>query len=282
MTDEITRWSEELARDPSSRVFLQLGDALRRKGQLDVAFKIAQRGVERHPNDLEGHDLLAHIAIARGDLARAGEAWAAVLRLAPDHVGAMKGLGYVCFRQSRFEDAERYLSQAAQNGAGSDVTTALETVRSRSATAAVEAEDAIPAADSRRLFADLLLDAGQTALLLDAEGYVLGGVYLDSDGTDVGEGVGAQLSGISEEVHRAMRHLDMGAWKSIVFETQAAVVAMAPAPSDALLIVAASRATPLGLLRRLTGQCAERVAEWMATNGRGSRSANGRREGSRQ
>jgi tetratricopeptide (TPR) repeat protein len=280
MTDDITRWSEELARDPSSRVFLQLGDALRRKGQLDVALKIAQRGVERHPNDLEGHDLLAHIAIARGDLARAGEAWAAVLRLAPDHVGAMKGLGYVCFRQSRFEDAERYLSQAAQNGAGSDVTTALETVRSRSATATVE--DATPAFDSRRLFADLLLDAGQTALLLDAEGYVLGGVYLDSDGTDVGEGVGAQLSGISEEVRRAMRHLDMGAWKSIVFETQAAVVAMAPAPSDALLIVAASRATPLGLLRRLMGQCAERVAEWMATNGRRGESASGRREGSRQ
>jgi tetratricopeptide (TPR) repeat protein len=279
MTDEITRWSEELARDPSSRVFLQLGDALRRKGQLDVALKIAQRGVERHPNDPEGHDLLAHIAIARGDLARAGQAWEAVLRVAPDHVGAMKGLGYVCFQQRRFEEAERYLSQAAQNGAGRDVIAALETVRNRSATATIAAEDIAQSVDSRRLFADLLVDPGQTALLLDAEGYVLGGVYLDPDGTDVAEGVGAHLSGISEEVHRAMRRLDMGAWKSIVFETQVAVVAMAPAPSDALLIVAASRATPLGLLRRLMGQCTERIVEWMATNGRGKA---GHREGSRQ
>ena len=280
MTDEITRWSEELARDPSSRVFLQLGDALRRKGQLDVAFKIVQRGVERHPNDPEGHDLLAHIAIARGDLARAGQAWEAVLRVAPGHVGAMKGLGYVHFQQRRFEDAERYLAQAAQNGAGRDVIAALENVRNRSATDAMEAGDIAQSVDSRRLFADLLVDAGQTALLLDAEGYVLGGVYLDADGTDVAEGVGAHLSGISEEVHRAMRRLDMGAWKSIVFETQVAVVAMAPAPSDALLIVAASRATPLGLLRRLMGQCSERVAEWMATNGRGK--TNGHRQGSRQ
>jgi len=280
MTDEITRWSEELARDPSSRVFLQLGDALRRKGQLDVAFKIAQRGVERHPNDPEGHDLLAHIAIARGDLARAGQAWEAVLRVAPDHAGAMKGLGYVCFQQRRFDDAERYLAQAAQNGAGRDVIAALETVRSRSATDTIATEDIAQSVDSRRLFADLLVDAGQTALLLDTEGYVLGGVYLDPDGTDVAEGVGAHLTGISEEVHRAMRRLDMGAWKSIVFETQVAVVAMAPAPSDALLIVAASRATPLGLLRRLMGQCSERVVEWMATNGRGT--ANGHRPGSRQ
>jgi len=280
MTDEITRWSEELARDPSSRVFLQLGDALRRKGQLDVAFKIAQRGVERHPNDPEGHDLLAHIAIARGDLARAGQAWEAVLRVAPDHAGAMKGLGYVCFQQRRFDDAERYLAQAAQNGAGRDVIAALETVRNRSAADTIATEDIAQSVDSRRLFADLLVDAGQTALLLDTEGYVLGGVYLDPDGTDVAEGVGAHLTGISEEVHRAMRRLDMGAWKSIVFETQVAVVAMAPAPSDALLIVAASRATPLGLLRRLMGQCSERVVEWMATNGRGT--ANGHRPGSRQ
>lgn len=278
MTDEITRWSEELARDPSSRVFLQLGDALRRNGQLDVAFKIAQRGVERHPNDPDGHDLLARIAVDRGDLARAAEAWECVLRVESGHVGAMKGLGYVCFQQRRFEDAERYLSLAAQAGAGSDVTSALETVRRGSEATAqstvVEVEAVVetapktdPRNDPRRLFADLLLDAGQTALLLDAEGYVLGGVYLDADGTDVGEGVGAQLSGISEEVRRAMRHLDMGAWKSIVFETQAAVVALAPAANDALLIVAASRATPLGLLRRLMGQCAERVMGWMAANG---------------
>jgi len=280
MTDEITRWSEELARDPSSRVFLQLSDALRRKGQLDVAFKIAQRGVERHPNDPEGHDLLAHISIARGDLARAGQAWEAVLRVAPDHVGAMKGLGYVCFQQRRFDEAERYLAQAAQNGAGRDVIAALETVRNRSATDTIETADIAQSVDSRRLFADLLVDAGQTALLLDTEGYVLGGVYLDPDGTDVAEGVGAHLSGISEEVHRAMRRLDMGAWKSIVFETQVAVVAMAPAPSDALLIVAASRATPLGLLRRLMGQCSERVVEWMATNGRGK--GNGHKQENRQ
>ena len=272
MTDDITRWSEELARDPSSRVFLELGDALRRNGQLDVAFKIAQRGVERHPHDPEGHHLLARIAADRGDLARAGEEWEAVLRVAPDHVGAMKGLGYVCFQQRRFAEAERYLAQAAEHGAGDDVTSALATVRGHAGGPALEPE---PTSDPRRLFADLLLGDGQTALLLDAEGYVLGGVYLDADGTDVGEDVGAQLSGISEEVRRAMRHLDMGAWRSIVFETQAAVVAMAPAADDALLIVAASHTTPLGLLRRLFGQCADRVAEWLADQSAGKRGTGG-------
>ncbi len=275
MTDDITRWSEELARDPSSRVFLQLGDALRRGGQLDVAFKIALRGVERHPHDPEGHDLVARIAADRGDFRRAGEEWEAVLRVAPNHVGAMKGLGYVCFQQRRFDDAERYLAQAAAHGAGNDVSSALETVRRTSGEASVDPDRW--ETNSRRLFADFLLDDGQTALLLDNQGLVLGGVYLDAEGADVGADVGAQLSGISEEVERAMRHLGMGAWRSIVFETQAAVVAMAPAPSDTLLIVAASRATPLGLLRRLLGQCAERVTAWMAEQGSGVRTRGGER-----
>ena len=44
--------------------------------------------------------------------------------------------------------------------------------------------------------------------------------------------VGAQLSGISDEVLRSARHLDIGDWKSMTFETEAAVVAMAPAMGE--------------------------------------------------
>ena len=287
MADDITRWSDELARDPSSRVFLQLGDALRRGGQLDVAFKIAVRGLERHPHDAEAHDLVARIAADRGDLARAGDEWAEVLRVSPHHLGAMKGLGFVRFQQGRLGEAEQYLAEAAARGGGDDVNVALATVRRAPGHAKPQAAPSEPApaappekpqgagsdkvqapvsdgdGDPRRLFADLLIDDGQTALLLDAEGLVLGGIYVDPDGVDVGQDVGAQLSGISDEVRRSMRHLDLGAWSSIVFETQAAGVAMAPAPGDALLIVAATRATPLGLLRRLLGRCVDRATKWM-------------------
>ena len=105
---------------------------------------------------------------------------------------------------------------------------------------------------------------GQTALLLDAGGYVLAGLYLDGAGANVSQDVGAQLSGISDEVRRSTKHLDIGEWKSITFETEAAVVAMAPGTTDSLLVVAASRATPLGLLRRLLERCGGRAAEWLS------------------
>jgi tetratricopeptide (TPR) repeat protein len=264
MADDIHRWSDELARDPASLVFLQLGEALRRQGQLEVALKIALRGLDRHPRHAEAHDLVARIAVDRRDFARAFEEWEMVLRIVPEHLGAMKGLGYLCFQQGRMEEAERFLKRAAAGGAGTDVGAALQNMRRQSGAIRSPIVDASDINDPQRLFADLLVDDGQTALLLDANGYVLGGLYLDPDGNDLGQEIGAQLSGISDEVIRATRYLDIGEWKSILFETHAAVVAMAPAADESLLVVAASRATPLGLLRRHLDRCSERAAQWLS------------------
>jgi tetratricopeptide (TPR) repeat protein len=269
VNDDIRRWSEELARDPSSLVFLQLGEALRRQGQLEVALKIALRGLDRHQRNVAAHDLVARIAVDRRDFARAFVEWELVLKIQPDHVGAMKGLGYLCFHQGRLEEAEQYLNKAAAGGAASDVRNALNMVRRTSggvslSTVESAAPPPSPANDPQYLFVDQLLDEGQTALLLDASGYVLAGVYLDVDGKNVSADIGAQLSGISDEVRRSTRHLDIGDWTAITFETHAAVVAMAPVAPDNLIVIAASRATPLGLLRRLLDRCSAFAAEWLA------------------
>ena len=124
----------------------------------------------------------------------------------------------------------------------------------------------MPKPSPRTLFADLIGDAEQTVLLLDKDGFVLAGLYIDADGTDVAEEIGAQLSGVSEEARRAMRHLGLGDWHSITFETEAATIAMAPAPRDALLLVAAARERPLGLVARLRESAVRRASEWMEEN----------------
>ena len=278
MADDVRRWSDELARDPNSLVFLELGETLRRQRLLDVAHKIALRGVERHPRNADAHDLIARIAVDRGDLQTARERWTTVLQLVPGHAGALKGMGYLSFQQGRLTEAEQYLSNVAVTDGDERVTSALATVRRTSMslpavpepsvdTAGVEAaSDSLPN-DPQCLFADLLLDDAQTALLLDASGYVLGGIYLDGNGTDVSSDVGAQLSGITDEVRRAMRHLDIGEWRSITFETQVAVVAMSPSTDASLVVVAASRATPLGLVRRLLERCGRRASAWLERGG---------------
>src|SRR5687768_17830377 len=128
--DDVRRLSDELARDPASLVFLQLGEALRRQGQLDYALKVAVRGLERHPHNAESHDLLARIAVDRGELERAFDEWDMVRRIAPAHLGARKGMGYVLFKQGRFAEAETYLSEASDlDGDDETVATALAMVR---------------------------------------------------------------------------------------------------------------------------------------------------------
>ena len=308
MADDIRGLSDELARDPSSLAFLALGDVLRRQGQLDVALKVALRGLERHPHRADAHDLLARIAVDRGEWERAFDEWDMVRRLDPSHAGALRGMGFVLFQQQRLPEAEQFLAAAAEADPDDASTlSALAFVREQQrgpgvSTAAVASEAATtapllggdaardsllgssaaarlvaarapvgdsvtPAAagsnDAREIFAEIV-GAGQHAvLLLDESGLVLAGQYVTASGTDVGQEIGAELSGVSDEANRAMRHLDLGAWTSIVFETGAAVVALAPSSRDGLLVVAADAATPLGFVRRLLARSAERAARWI-------------------
>ena len=323
MSDEIRRLSDELARDPGSLVFLPLGEKLRRQGQLDLALKVAVRGLERHPHNPDAHDLLARIAVDRGELQRAFDEWDMVLRFSPAHAGAKKGMGFVCFRQGKLADAERYLTEALElDATDQSAVAALAHVRLRLGRSPAEVASAPPSAyppvpprrsgeaatrssgqtaareagepawllesirnappaapepapapepvldaneraalarNPRALFADLIGDADQTALLLDADGFVLAGAYLSGEGRDVAQEVGAELSGVSDEAQRAMRHFDLGNWTSIVVETQVATVALAPGPRDGLLLVAADGAMPLGMVRRFLDRCAVRA-----------------------
>src|SRR5688572_5346102 len=131
MSDEIRRLSEELARDPSSPVFLPLAESLRRAGDGALALHVAQRGLARHPYMPDAHDLLARIWADQGELEKATDEWEMTLRLEPEHRAARKGLGFVAFRRGALEDAERHLREvAASDGEGDEsVTAALAHVR---------------------------------------------------------------------------------------------------------------------------------------------------------
>lgn len=299
MADDIRALSEELARSPQSLAFIPLAEALRRQGQLDHALKIVLRGLERHPHVPDAHDLLARIYADEGETQKAFDEWDMALRLAPDHTGAAKGMGLICFNDGRIADAERYL-QAAMAAAPDDesIASALAFVRGSAtgdlgaggrngAQAAPAVTPPVPeaaaapeagtgdagtgaelppepdAGDPRFLFATVLGDDDQTALLLDGGGLVLAGAYHTWEGRDIAQEIGAELSGVSDEATRATRHLGVGAWRSIVFETEAATVAMAPAADDGLLVLAVGTSTPLGLTRRLLERCAARARMWL-------------------
>ena len=281
MADDVRVWSDELARDPSSLVFLPLGETLRRQGQIDTARKVATRGLQRHPNNPDAHDLLARIHVDAGEYQLAFDEWDMVLTIVPGHLGATKGMAFILFQQGMLVEAEQMLvkAQALDGGRDGDIIAAISTVRRSGAassidvtTAEMSAHAAAMSGDPRQLYTDMLA-ADQQAIMLDKDGLVLAGAYRGADGRDVGEDVGATLSGLSAEALRAMKHLQMGQWRSIVFETEGAVVSIAPSPpegglaSGGVLVLAAPPSTPLGLLRRLLDRCIARSSAWLVSDG---------------
>lgn len=118
--------------------------------------------------------------------------------------------------------------------------------------------------DARTLFAETLGDADLTALLVDAKGSHLAGSYLDADGREIGGEIGAALSGIGSEVARAMSHLGLGAWKSLVIETPDATVALAPVATETIVLLAASVEEPHGMVRRILERSVARARHWLS------------------
>lgn len=273
--DDIRTMSEQLAADPSSLVFLPLGEALLARGELAHAARVARRGADRHGGRPDALDLIARVALAQGDASGAETAWTNALAVAPEFGAAHRGLGFLRYQQERFAEAEQHLGTArraspndpALEAAWRALQSAQTEFRASAALASIAPEVAAASAPSgaagaAALFDSVLGDSAQVALLLDRDGLVVAGRYETADGTDLGAVIGAHLSGVSDEAARAMRHFGLGAWTRIGLESEAATIVMAPA-AEGVTLVAAPRAVPLGFVRRTLDQCAVRARQWL-------------------
>jgi predicted regulator of Ras-like GTPase activity (Roadblock/LC7/MglB family) len=259
--------SEQLAADPSSLIFLPLAEQLLARGDLAHASRVARKGAERHAHRADVHDLVARIAMAQGDEPTAERAWRQSLAIAPEFGAAHRGLGFLCYRQGRWEDAQTHLAMARAATPGDP---AVEAAWEALHVARAEAESAAVASSERthapgQIFDDALGDSGQVALLLDHDGLVVAGHYVTEAGDDLGAVIGAHLSGVGDEATRAMRHFGLGAWTRIALETEAATVVMAPT-GEGVTLVAAPREVPLGLVRRTLEQCASVARQWLGAS----------------
>jgi len=275
MADDIRALSAQLAQDPQSLVFLRLGEALRRKSQLDAALRVATIGLERHPHLADAHDLYARILTDKHDYERAFDEWDMAVRIAPNHTGALKGLAFLYFKVGDVAQAEAYL-EAARKVEPDDpsIEQAFEMMRGGARPAAAAPPSPAPAApatapvagggalDQARVFAGLD-GANEGLLLVDGAGRVLGGALRDGGGGDVTETVAAYLAGVSQEAARTAKLLGLGAWNGLSAEGQHGNVHLAQPTSDALLLVVRERGMPLGRLSILAQRATAMARRWL-------------------
>ena len=274
MAEDVRALSAQLAQDPQSLVFLRLAEALRRKGQLDAALRVALNGLERHPHLADAHDLYARVLTDKHDYERAFDEWDMALRIAPNHTGALKGLAFLYFKVGDLGQAESHLELAKRiEPDDPTITQAIEMVRGGASppspqpppvpTPLVQTEvEAAPPLDESRVFAGLE-GAQEGLVLLDAAGRVLGGALRNPTGSDVTDAVAAYLAGVSQEAARTAKLLGLGTWSGLSAEGRHGNVHVSQPSKDALLLVVRDRGVPLGRLAILAQRATGMAKRWL-------------------
>jgi len=261
MTDDIASLTIQLAQDPGSLAFLPLAEALRKRGQLDAALVVAQRGVARYPNVADANDLLARIHSDKGDGDAAFDAWTNVLKVDPDHLGAHKGLAFLAYRSGDLRRSLKHLSRALELAPGDhSLATAVERIRT-SVHANEVGESQSPAAGAPPGTATE--PEPGVALLFDVQGRVLRGRIRTVDGSDASDAVAAALAGVSREAERAARLLELGEWTGIAVESGPANYELRSPTAETLLLVARGREVPAGRLCRIADRAAADARAWL-------------------
>lgn len=287
---DLQRWSREVAEDPGAPAFVRLARAYRRQGRRAAAHEVVLRGLERNPEHLEAHSLLAVIHLEDGDREQARDEWETVLRLAPDNFDANRGLGFLALERNDLARARRHLDAAARVRPDDPTAAqALEVARRRAATgepASPHAPVAFPPASDRsvgppipttsgargdgaaqqppvdapgrrdptRLF-DALTDDDPFlgALVLDEQGLVLAGSLVEGR-PGAGELLGAVLNDVVDEAHRTAQLVRIGEWHGLLADSEHATVHVAPLGADAIVVVVARPGTPAGWVMRIAAR----------------------------
>ncbi len=293
MSESIRVMTAELVADPASLVFLDLGETLRRRGQLQAALRVAESGMARYPELADARDLAARIHSDLGDGEAAFDAWMDALQRDPSHLGAHKGLGFLYYRAGDLPRALRHLEMARTRSDEPGLARAIATVRATLRGAASEgagespapppARPSEPMAPTRRQRdglpfeldedeEDLPLEAElfegfegsrDGLLLLDVNGLRLGGGLRDRDGRDVADAVAAHLSGVSREAARAARLLDLGTWQRLSAECGPGNLHLAAPSPDTVLLAARDASVTAGRLAVIADRAAAAARRWL-------------------
>ena len=277
MTDDIRALTARLADEPSSLAFLELGEALRRRGQLEAAYKVTRGGLSRYPGLADAHDLLGRILGDQGDLAGAFDAWADALRFDPMRSGALKGIGFLYFRAGNVDAALEHLQRAADIDPD-DESIAQALARVRAAARAAPAGQSEPAGETRApdpVPAAAVEDGAATSLfpghengdhgmlLVDGNGLRLSGNLRSPGNEEVGDRVAAELAGVSKEAARTAKLLGLGAWLAIAVESpEGNLFLVAPTPSTVLLTMR-DPSLPMARLGLIAERAARDARTWL-------------------
>jgi tetratricopeptide (TPR) repeat protein len=105
--ETIAQYEKLLAKDPGSRVFAALADALREIGQIQKAEILAREGLRRHPEYVGGYLCLSRVLLQTRRADAAEPLLSKAVQLAPENILAYQLLGQCFLELKKPEEALR-------------------------------------------------------------------------------------------------------------------------------------------------------------------------------
>jgi tetratricopeptide (TPR) repeat protein len=269
VSDDIRTLTSRLAEEPSSLAFLELGEALRRRGQLDSAYKVARGGLGRYPSLAEAHDLMARILGDQDDLAGAFDAWVEALRLDPMRTSALKGIAFLYFKAGNVAEAREHLQRAAEiDPDDRSIPQALARMQAGSSLPAIGQPQPLMAVTSHTSPAEASSGNGDRGqLLVDSNGLRLSGSLVGAENEDVGDRVAAELAGVSREAARTAKLLGLGTWQAIAVESAEGNLFLVAPTENTVLLTLRDPSLPMARLGLIAERAAREARAWLGEEG---------------
>ena len=240
-------WSMVLRVDPDNFEALRgMGFCFLEQDRLSRARQMLERAALTRPADPTVQEALRVLG-TRQEIAETGLAPTREAAFGDDPWASDAGPIFM-FESSAPSSDEGGDSEAAEPAASEPEQGATD-ARAPRVTPAVPLTGPVPL-DPTLLFDDLL-SAGPLlgAILVDVNGLILAGRLTEAMRGDPAV-LGAVLGGAIGEATRTAHHLALGTWRGILLDSEHALLHLAPAGNDAVMVLAARRDAPAGWMLR--------------------------------
>jgi tetratricopeptide (TPR) repeat protein len=107
-SDELKNLIERFDKAPNSRLFAPLADAYRKRGEIDKAIELCEKGIEMYPDYVSARVILGKCFYDKGATERARAEFAHVLDVDPDNMVALTYMGEILLGENKKKEAAEH------------------------------------------------------------------------------------------------------------------------------------------------------------------------------